>query len=215
MNWRRVWMDTYTADAESERKLIVVARLAKPSPSFFASSDVPPNSLNRIGLPDLKNLYGRAPLVRCLTRLMELDALLSREAGLPTSLIMAHAQLYGADEMAHTPSDRGPSFISVNIGHRRVREILANTMLGCPIAMAVLADLYTHEKAHAAHAVRAVPASHSADFYNQKNFLKGVLLGSLQENPRRDPFRRARYKDRWLHSVEEIKTRFSQVCPTA
>jgi hypothetical protein len=129
---------------------------------------------------------GVPALCAALAVLERIDAAISAAAGLPASLVSAHQDLYGPDEMAHTDG----SGISVNLGSARVRALLEALLGGDdPAAFGALVDLVLHEKAHVALAsfVPRSCAEHGQSFYRKKEQLRRRLLEAIGEGSVPDP----------------------------
>lgn len=129
---------------------------------------------------------GVRALAAALAVLERIDAAVSAAAGLPPSILSAHQDLYGPDEMAHTDG----SGISVNLGSARIRALLVAVLAGDdPAAFGALVDLILHEKAHVALAsfVPRSCAEHGSSFYRKKEHLRRRLLEAIAAGAVADP----------------------------
>jgi hypothetical protein len=129
---------------------------------------------------------GVRALSAALAILERVDAAISIAAGLAPSVMSAHQDLYGPDEMAHTDG----AGISVNLASARIRALLSAALASDdPAALAALVDLVLHEKAHVALAsyVPRSCAEHGQSFYRKKEQLRRRLLEAIAEREVVDP----------------------------
>jgi hypothetical protein len=131
-------------------------------------------------------LAGIDALIAALDLLAQIDVAISAAAGLGTSPITVHQDLYGPDEMAHTDG----SGISVNVASPRVRALLVAVLgAGDLVALGALVDLLLHEKAHVSLASALPPsiAEHGLSFYRRKDALRRLLLQAIAAGTVIDP----------------------------
>jgi hypothetical protein len=137
-------------------------------------------------LPEAAAIPGVPALSAALVVLERIDIAVSLAAGLPSSVISVHQDLYGPDEMAHTDG----AGISVNLASARIRALLGAVLAADdPAACAALVDLVLHEKAHVALAsyVPRSCAEHGASFYRKKEQLRRRLLEAIASGEVPDP----------------------------
>lgn len=132
------------------------------------------------------SLAGVPALSAALAVLERIDSAISAAAGLAPSILSAHQDLYGPDEMAHTDG----TGISVNLASARIRALLSAVLRADdPAAFAALVDLVLHEKAHVALAsfVPRACAEHGVSFYRKKEQLRRRLLEAIATGEVSDP----------------------------
>lgn len=187
--WARVYGETETSTPASEHALI--ERCALPCCGIVAFT-ASPLAVRYVARDDLRQKFGRrSPLARVVAAAQELEHLLARSLTEKPIGFFLHSWLYGKDELAHAPMEK-PTFVSLNLGHERVRQILARTAVGDRDALFCLVDLFVHERAHVTQSRSGKAPGHEADFYETKGRIKGALVRALVENPNNDPFRRFR-----------------------
>jgi hypothetical protein len=133
-------------------------------------------------------LPGARALAAAMAILERIDGAVSAAAGLGTSPISVHQDLYGPDEMAHTDG----AGISVNLASIRIRALLYAVLAADDAtAFGALVDLILHEKAHVALAsyVPRSNAEHGAGFYRRKDQLRRRLLEAIASGEVADPMR--------------------------
>ena len=134
------------------------------------------------------DLPGVRSLAAALAIMERIDAAISAASALAPSIMSAHQDLYGPDEMAHTDG----LGISVNLASPRIRALLlAALAVDDPAAFGALVDLTLHEKAHvalASHVPRSC-AEHGASFYRKKEQLRRRLLEAITAGEVIDPIR--------------------------
>lgn len=134
------------------------------------------------------DLPGLRALGAALAILERIDAAISAAGALAPSVMSAHQDLYGPDEMAHTDG----LGISVNLASPRIRALLTAVLAeDDPAAFGALVDLTLHEKAHvalASHVPRSC-AEHGASFYRKKEQLRRRLLEAVAAGEVVDPIR--------------------------
>jgi hypothetical protein len=168
------------------RRLTLPAAAPAAADGTRAAHPRPMSRVARDRLPEAAAIPGVPALSAALVVLERIDIAVSLAAGLPSSVISVHQDLYGPDEMAHTDG----AGISVNLASARIRALLGAVLAADdPAACAALVDLVLHEKAHVALAsyVPRSCAEHGASFYRKKEQLRRRLLEAIASGEVPDP----------------------------
>jgi hypothetical protein len=148
MKWIERYAEMATNTQSGELSCVMVQNFGR-GVALFSGAD--PSVVARVDRHTIRRLFGRSSLVKVLCALERAASGFAWSAGIPAMPVKLHANLYGPEEMAHTPDNVfAAPYLSLNLAHDQVRRIVLGVMTYNAAALCAAADLTLHEVAHAA-----------------------------------------------------------------